>query len=132
MLSPDSFEHISRPLVLLLTPTDRHGDARRLTDAGLRVIATSRAESSLRQVFDAQPSVIAIEWLPSFAAETLAYLALFMLSAQSRPIPVLVYGSAPGTIVDEVGRLGGEWVPVTSDDRAGLVSRVRACAGALA
>ena len=57
-------------LVLLITPMDRHRDAEWLTGAGVRVIATSRAESSIRQIIDAAPTAIAIELVPSLESET--------------------------------------------------------------
>jgi hypothetical protein len=114
-------------LVLLITPSDRCGDAHRLDAAGMRVVTTSRAESSLRQVVNARPAVVAIEWLPSFAEETLAYLAQVILSTRGRAIPVLVYGDAPGDARDDVARCGGEWVDVTEEERDGLVLRASEC-----
>ena len=112
-------------LVLLVTPTDRHRDAERLTQAGIRVIATSQAASSARQIIDARPAAIVVELVPSLGYQTLSLLSQLVGPSEIRRIPVLVYGSADATLVSEVVRLGGRWVSITSADRRELVSDVR-------
>ena len=112
-------------LVLLITPTDRYRDAERLTQAGLRVIATSQAASSPRQIIDARPAAIVVELVPSLGHHTLSLLSQISGASDVRRIPLLVYGSiADATLVDEVVRLGARWVSIATDDRRELVSEV--------
>jgi hypothetical protein len=112
-------------LVLLITAMDRHRDAERLTQAGLRVIATSHAQSSIRQMLDAGPGAIAVELVPSMAAETFAFVAQLVLASHVRRIPLLIYGTgASPSDVHEVASLGAIWVQLTPPGREELATAV--------
>jgi hypothetical protein len=117
-------------LVLLITPTDRQQDAQRLTAAGFRVIVTSRAQSTVRQIIDADSAVIAIEFVPSFSDETLAFIDHVARSGRDPRTPLVIYGS--NTTVATRRRMdaaGAIWVEVRQECPSDLVEGIR---GALA
>ena len=119
-------EPAASALVVLVTPTDRHRDAERLTAAGMRVLATSEAESSARQILDARPAVIAIELVPSLSHRTLSLLSQLTGPAELRGIPLIVYGrGADEALVDQIVGRGAGWIAVISADRGELVTAVR-------
>lgn len=117
--------HASRPLVLLITPTDRHRDTERLTHAGLRVIATSAAESSARQIMEAQPAVIAIELVPSVTQDAIRLLSEVQATSRMRRVPLLVYGDPTSSgIEQQIERAGARWVPLPDANRDALLREV--------
>jgi hypothetical protein len=112
-------------LLMLVSPTDRHGDAGRLAQLGFRVITTSQAQSSPRQVIDAAPAAVLVELVTGFARETVDFLAQVARASRGRRISLLVYG-AQASEGDEVAihDLGVRWVRVGASDRAALAVAV--------
>lgn len=116
---------VAGKLVVLISPTDRQRDAIRLTEAGVRVVATSRMESSPRQILDASPVAIVVEFVSSLAEDTLAYLSQLGLASRVRHIPLIAYGTEVSAAHQaSIQQLGAEWVPL-GDDRGALVTAVR-------
>jgi hypothetical protein len=114
-----------RELILLVTPTDRHGDAARLTDAGFRVMCTSQVQSTVNQMVDTAPAVIAVELIPSLAHEIMALLSR-LASASQRHVRVLVYGiSATADDLRHIARHGASWLPLPQPQRSALATALR-------
>jgi len=112
-------------LVLLVSPADRHRDAERLAQAGIRVITTSRVVETTSQMLRAAPAVIVIELLPAFARETVAFVAELANAARPHGHALLVYGARAGDAdVTAMRSSGAQWVEVTGTDRTALVNAV--------
>ena len=117
---------MTAPLVLLITPTDRQQDAPRLTDAGFRVIVTSRGQSTVRQIIDAGPVVIAIELVPALSDETMAFVDHVARSGGDHRTPLVIYG--PSVSVEtrrHIAQAGAKWVEVRQDCPSDMVEGIR-------
>lgn len=112
-------------IVLLVSPVDRHGDAARLRQAGLRVVATSQVMETPAQMLRAAPTVIAIEQVPAFVHETTAFVGELAAAARRRRIALIVYG--PGATDSNIAAIrshGALWVEVAAIDRTPLIDAV--------
>jgi methylmalonyl-CoA mutase cobalamin-binding subunit len=118
----------TEPLILLVTPSDRHGDAARLASADFRVITTSRSESSVRQILAAGAAVIAIELVPALEQASIEFASQVGHLTRQRGGPsILLFGPAISPpVVDQLAALRAQWVPLPETAREELVAAVRA------
>jgi hypothetical protein len=108
-------------LVMLVSPIDGNADAGRLRQAGFRVIVTSQVQSTAGQVIDAAPAAVALELVPAFARETLAFTARISPASRRRGIVLLLYGPH-ATDADQrtIRELGARWVSLDATGRGAL------------
>ena len=115
--------HADDGIVMIVSPTDRYGDADRLTEAGFRVIATSQGRSTVQQILDANPAVVVVELVPAFAAETIGFLTRLAGPGRRRRISLVVYGEqASQTDHAALDAIGARWVQLGPSDRGALAA----------
>jgi methylmalonyl-CoA mutase cobalamin-binding subunit len=112
---------VSETLLMLVSPMDRHGDAARLRGAGFRVIVTSQVQSTARQVADAAPAAVVVEFVPAFASETFAFMSHLARASRRKPMVLFAYGSdASDTDRARLSEFGARWVPLGTSERGVL------------
>jgi hypothetical protein len=111
---------------MVISPADRHGDADRLRSSGFWVIVSSQVQSTVRQVIEASPAAVVVEFVPALARETLGFVAQLAVAFHRRGIPLLVYGAdASHAHQVAIHQLGAHWVRLGALGREELAVRVR-------